>query len=310
MSARPPPIGSDSNDARTIDRILMPDHLAIVAIAFVAALVNGALGYGFSSITVPVALLFVTNRVLNPAIVLVEVMLNVAMLWSNRGAFAAVWPRVMPIAVGLLPGVVIGTLVVSSASPAWLKVGTYAVLLPLILLQVAGVRRPVRAGRTSGVVFGGALGVLYAVTTISGPPLAIALNNQGFTKQDFRASLAVVRLIESTLTLAAYAVAGLLITESRAIVPELLYGMFFGVPVGAMLIRHVQPETFRRICMSVDAWLVAFGLTATLRAVQVIDRGVSVLVVVTVVAIDLVFLYQFFARRRRADAQVAASRDA
>ena len=31
-------------------------------------MVNGALGYGFSSITVPLALLFLTNRVLNPAL--------------------------------------------------------------------------------------------------------------------------------------------------------------------------------------------------------------------------------------------------
>ena len=42
--------------------------LAIITLA--AAVVNGALGYGFSSITVPLALLFLTNRVLNPALVL------------------------------------------------------------------------------------------------------------------------------------------------------------------------------------------------------------------------------------------------
>ena len=48
----------------------------LIVITLVAAIVNGALGYGFSSITVPLALLFLTNRVLNPALVLVEVALN------------------------------------------------------------------------------------------------------------------------------------------------------------------------------------------------------------------------------------------
>ena len=43
--------------------------IALAAITFLAAIVNGALGYGFSSITVPVALLFLTNRILNPALV-------------------------------------------------------------------------------------------------------------------------------------------------------------------------------------------------------------------------------------------------
>ena len=61
------------------------------------------------------------------------------------------------------------------------------VLLPLILLQAAGYRRPIRSERSAGLVFGGGLGVLYSVTTISGPPLAIMLNNQGFAKKDFRA---------------------------------------------------------------------------------------------------------------------------
>ena len=49
-------------------------------------IVNGALGYGFSSITVPLALLFLANRVLNPALVLIEVVLNAYVLWNNRDA--------------------------------------------------------------------------------------------------------------------------------------------------------------------------------------------------------------------------------
>ncbi len=44
----------------------MDTALALAAITFAAAIVNGALGYGFSSIMVPLALLFLSNRVLNP----------------------------------------------------------------------------------------------------------------------------------------------------------------------------------------------------------------------------------------------------
>jgi uncharacterized membrane protein YfcA len=60
------------------------DLVVLVAITFVAATVNGALGYGFSSITVPVALLFYTNRILNPALVLVELVINGYVLFINR----------------------------------------------------------------------------------------------------------------------------------------------------------------------------------------------------------------------------------
>ena len=58
----------------------------IAAITFLAAVVNGALGYGFSSITVPLALLFLANRVLNPALVVIEVALNAYVLLTNRRA--------------------------------------------------------------------------------------------------------------------------------------------------------------------------------------------------------------------------------
>src|SRR5688500_19405290 len=125
-------------------------ELALAAITLAAAIVNGALGYGFSSITVPLALLSLTNRVLNPALVPIEVALNAYVLWVNRESLPNVWRRVFPIVVGLLPGVVIGTAVVSQVNPGWLKFGTFLALLPLILLQAAGYRRPLQSERSIG----------------------------------------------------------------------------------------------------------------------------------------------------------------
>src|SRR3954464_2200186 len=153
--------------------------LWLAAITLLAATVNGALGYGFSSITVPLALLFLSNRVLNPALILIEVPLNAYVLWVNRASVPNVWRRVMPMVLGLVPGVLVGTLLVSRVSPDWLKLYTFVVLLPLILLQAAGLRRPIQSERSVGLVFGSGVGLLYSVTTISGPPLAIMLNNQG-----------------------------------------------------------------------------------------------------------------------------------
>lgn len=275
----------------------MPHALALLVITLGAAIVNGALGYGFSSITVPIVLLFLTNRVLNPALVLVEVVLNAWVLWVNRAALPLVRPRVQLIVVGLIPGVVIGTLILSRVHPGWLKLATYAILLPPILLQAAGLRRPVRAERTAALVLGGGVGVLYAVTTISGPPLAVALNNQGFSKQEFRAALAFVRLAESSLTAMAYLFAGLFIRESFALLPSILPGVVIGVPLGAVIIRHLQPDTFRRICMSFDAWVVSFGLSTLLRELHLVEGAAAYGVMAVVVAIDASLLYRFFRRR-------------
>ena len=45
--------------------------IVLAGITLFAAFINGALGYGFSSLTVPLALVFYTNRILNPAVVLI-----------------------------------------------------------------------------------------------------------------------------------------------------------------------------------------------------------------------------------------------
>jgi uncharacterized protein len=273
----------------------LADHqLALAVIAFFAALVNGALGYGFSSITVPLALWLLPNRTLNPALVLLEIPLNASVLWANRAAIPQVWRRLLPILIGLLPGILAGTFVVSRVSPPWLKLGTLVALLPLTLLQAGGVRRPIRAERPAGFLFGGGLGALYAVTTISGPPLALALNNQGLSKDAFRAALGLVRLVGSLLTGAAYLVAGLFVRDSVALIPWMLPSVAIGVPVGAIVIRQLQPETFRRICMSFDAWIVSFGISTLLRELHLVDSAAAYLVVVVTVLIDGYLLARFF----------------
>jgi uncharacterized membrane protein YfcA len=271
-----------------------PYQIALVTITFGAAIVNGALGYGFSSITVPLALLFLTNRVLNPALVPIEVALNAYVLWVNRASLPGVWRRVLPIVVGLVPGVLLGTALVSQVNPGWLKLLTFMALLPLILFQAAGYRRPIKAERSVGLVFGGGVGLLYSVTTISGPPLAVMLSNQGLAKRDFRAALGFIRLAESSFTAVAYYYAGLYTLESMALIPLILPSIAVGVPIGAILIQRLRPETFRRICMSFDAWIVGFGLSTLLKDLHLVESNSAYLVLVAVGVLDTWLLYRFF----------------
>src|SRR6478672_167403 len=91
--------------------------IVLAAIALFAAFVNGAIGYGFSSLTVPLALVFYTNRVLNPAVVAIEVLINFYVLAINRKGVPSVWKRVFPIVVGLLPGIGIGALILAFVQP-------------------------------------------------------------------------------------------------------------------------------------------------------------------------------------------------
>jgi uncharacterized membrane protein YfcA len=271
--------------------------LVLAGIALFAAFVNGAIGYGFSSLTVPLALLFYTNRILNPAVVVVEVLINFYVLLINLKGVPTVWRRVLPIIAGLLPGIAVGSFVLASLQPGWVKFGTYTIFLPLILIQAAGWRRPIRSTWLVDFPFGTMLGVLYSITTISGPPLAILFNNQGFVKSEFRAGLALVRVAESSVTAIAYYKLGLFITESTELLSVLIPTVLVGIPLGAVLMRRVDPETFRRICMSFDAWVVGFGLSRVLTELNLIASPWAYGVMVATILIDCCLLYRFFANR-------------
>jgi len=274
--------------------------IALAGITLLAAFVNGALGYGFSSLTVPVALVFYTNRILNPALVVIEVFINLYVLFINRQSVPAVWKRVFPILIGLLPGVAIGSLLLASLHPGWIKFVTYGVLLPLILVQAAGLRRPIRSERLVGLPFGLGLGFLYSVTTVSGPPLAILFNNQGLVKKEFRAGLGLIRVAESSLTAIAYYHLGLFAAESRGVLWTIVPSVLVGIPLGAYLIRRLDAETFRRICMSFDAWVVGFGLSRVLIELKLLESPWAYGVMAAAILADCCLLYAFFKARRPA----------
>lgn len=273
------------------------DQIVLVLITFVAATVNGALGYGFSSITVPVALLFYTNRILNPALVLVELVINSYVLFINRKSIPNVWWRVAPILIGLVIGIGIGSYILFLVQPAWIKFITYFFLLPLILLQAAGIRKPIQAEKAIAIPFGTGIGTLYSVTTISGPPLALLFNNQGYAKQDFRAALGVIRVAESSLTAIAYGFIGFYSAGSMEIIPYIIPSVLLGIPLGTYVIRWMEPETFRRICMAFDALIVGFGLSRVLVELKLASPLTTYSILSIVVVLNAFLLYRFFRGR-------------
>jgi uncharacterized membrane protein YfcA len=273
--------------------------IVLIIITLCAATVNGALGYGFSSLTVPVALLFYTNRILNPTMVIVEVAINLFVLVMNRDSLPKVYKRIYPIVIGLVPGVLLGSYLLASLHPSWIKFVTYIVLLPLIFIQAAGIRRPLQAERAIGLPFGAAIGFLYSVTTISGPPLAVLFNNQGLVKKDFRAALGLIRVAESSMTAIAYYHLGLFTQQSAGLVPLIVPSVLVGIPLGTALIRHLHPETFRRICMSFDVWVVSFGLSRVIADLKMSPTPANYLVMMGAMILDAYLLYIFFKRRTR-----------
>jgi uncharacterized protein len=243
------------------------DSLWLAILAFGAAVLNGAVGYGFSSTVTPLALVWYSNKVLNPALVIVEVCVNVALLTRERKHISATWSRARPVVTTLLPGIILGSIGLAYLAVNDVKVIVYIVLLPLIGAQLWGVYRPFRNERRTGAAVGPGIGFLYALTTISGPPLALFLRNQGMSKNEFRCTIAQIRVAESSLTLGTYLVfdqffgTNLVSLPALSLLPYLFIPVLVGVPLGTLLLGAVSPEFFRRFIMAVDGVFVSYGLS-------------------------------------------------
>ena len=145
-----------------------------------------------------------------------------------------------------------------------------------------------------GVPLGVGVGVLYSTTTISGPPLALMFNNQGVEKNEFRATLGTVRIVETTATAIVYGFLGLFTSGSIHLLMPIAPAVLLGLPLGSYVIRHVPTEAFRRVCMSFDAWIVGFGLARTLLDLRLLGPLGAYGIWGLVILFDLYLLYRYF----------------
>ena len=130
--------------------------------------------------------------------------------------------------------------------------------------------------------------------------MAILFNNQGLVKNEFRAGLALVRVAESSVTAIVYYQLGLFIAESENLLLVFIPCVVVGVPLGVYLIRRLDAETFRRICMSFDAWVVGFGLSRVLIDLNLMESPWAYGVLAVTILVDSCLLYVFFAAQKAA----------
>jgi len=116
-------------------------------------------------------------------------------------------------------------------------------------------------------------------------------------KSEFRAALAQVRFAETVYTGLAYLILGLYNPTSTQLTWILFIPMLIGLPIGAFSVKRLDVPTFRRICMSFDAWIVGYGLSSILANYAL--GPIAYLILLAVIIIDVILLYYFFTRQRK-----------
>lgn len=237
----------------------------LAAAALLAGIVNGLLGHGFSSLMVPTGLLMAPARLLNPALVLIELPLNGSAAWIHRRRAKGLLGELIPFALALLPGVAIGALLLRFLPESILKALCYGLLLLMVcsqfLTQAFG--KPSIApppGTASKAGFGFGTGLLYGLTTISGPTLAAYAQRRGYAKDEARAALAWLRALEGALSLVFLFLLGLFTWPGLRLAGILLPLALVGLFIGHRLAARVDERRFRRLALGFNLLAVLAGL--------------------------------------------------
>jgi uncharacterized membrane protein YfcA len=245
------------------------DWAGLAATIFAAALLQGASGFGFALIAVPLFLLLLDPAGAIQLVVILTVVLSAAVVPS-------LWRAIDPglllrLALGSLAGLPLGLLAFRLADPVAMRAAIGAVILASAVLLALLPRR--RAGalfatsRFLDCAAGAASGITTALFGISGPPLMIYLLLGGVSAARLRATLLSFFFLCYAVTIILYAAGTGIPLPTWIRAGVLIPFAWFGGILGKRLGDRLGARAFAVLAITLLAATGGYTLAAALAAV-------------------------------------------
>ncbi len=250
----------------------LTDTILIAVITFLAALAQGATGFGFAIIALPLLLLVMGNLDAVGLTIILSLLVSLILvpgLWRQapRGPFT----RLM---LGSVLGFPIGLVIFQQASLDWVRLAVGLVILFFAAWLAVSRRRAVRvqgsrengpAGRTWAEVAVGILsGAMTTALAMPGPPVMLYLSASGMAKAPVRACTLCLFALSYSMALVLQTAVGAIgpqiwQTAALAVLPTIL-----GAIIGHRLSGKLKESVFRTLVLSI---LLATGAFTTFLAI-------------------------------------------
>jgi len=234
-------------------------------VVLLAALVKGAIGFGFPTLGTPLLSLVMDVK----AAVVVLIIPNIVMdglQFARRGAPMATVRRFAVLLVFGALGTVAGTRLLVALSPRAATLVLGAFIVTFVTLNVSGVapRVPRRWEPWLSPVAGLVAGIVGGLTNVPGTPLVIYFHALGLGKHEFVSSVAFTFVVYKIIQLGAVSYFGLL-TPSRIGAALLLTVVALaGFALGLRVQDRLEQGTFNRAVLvflaALGTWLVVRSL--------------------------------------------------
>jgi len=238
----------------------------VAGAVLLAALVKGAIGFGFPTLATPLLSLFVDVK----AAVVVLIVPNIVMdgiQFARQGAPLWTVRRFAILLVFGAVGTVLGTrlLVALSSRAATLSLGAFLLVFVALSLTGATPRVSPRWEPWLSPVAGLFAGIVGGITNVPGTPLVMYFHALGLAKHEFVASVAFTFVVYKLVQLAAVAYYGLLPGSLMGMSVLLTAVALAGFAVGLKVQDRLEQGAFNR---AVLGFLSLLGLWLVVRSVR------------------------------------------
>ncbi|WP_059045514.1 sulfite exporter TauE/SafE family protein [Paenibacillus rubinfantis] len=224
-----------------------------IVVIFVAGFTQGLTSFGFALIATPILGQILPLQQTVPIVVILSLCTNGVVLAScyKSADIRKIWLLIL----ASLVAAPLGTYLLLFLSGDILKLATGTLIILVAALQLAGKTFPVKRDRLAYLPVGAASGLLNGSISMSGPPVALFLSNQGVGKETFRANISVYGIFLNIVTILTYLYGGLLTSETLHYTAWFVPSMLIGVFIGIRALKKLNEQRFKRIAL----WLIVLS---------------------------------------------------
>jgi uncharacterized protein len=234
---------------------------ALIAI-FLAAIVRGFSGFGFSLLSVTALSLVYPTAKIVPAIFLLEIAASLHLLpsiWKDIH-----WRSLLPLAIGCLIATPFGVWALASMDATLMQLFMSAFVLVAVALMWMGYALKTMPGPILSTIVGAASGLTNGAFGIGGPPVVLFYFSSPAGNIAGRASLIAFFLITDAIGLMNLAVYDLVTKDALWLAAMFLPALIAGVWLGSRSFTNADQDQFRKMVLVIMALLAIIGAAKAL----------------------------------------------
>ena len=221
-------------------------YISILTILF-AGFTQGLTSFGFALISMPILVKVMPLTEAVPLVVILSFFTNTILLVQTWRHIEI--KKISLLIFASLIAAPIGTFLLIYMAPNVLKLIAGFIIISFSLLLMTNHTFPIKNDRVAYFPIGFMSGLLNGSISMSGPPVALFLSNQGVSKEVFRANITAFGFILNIVTITTYFSSGLVSTTLLQHIAWLLPSMIIGTIIGARSIKYINNILFKKITL-------------------------------------------------------------